>query len=569
MKSEKQRQVYYSLSKAFQNIRKTDMRKKPKTCDNRGIGNWNGDDDNEHVFDEEKAYRAIAMFTCTADVPPKAFEYPSFKDLVDIFNPQFNVSFANIERHCLDIYEVEKSRIKQLLGSLDGQISLSLDVTRHEGRNVSDYMCLTAHFVDGDWKQKNWVINFSRVWYTLDECPEIAILKSLSELDFEGKIATVTSAKRVEYDETVEVLRKRVQEKKTLQLKGQIFRVRCCADTFRRMVEDAFEKIQFIILKVRLLVYWRNSILPLWCITFHKLQQAIELESAGEYTKKDDYFGFDIPSAKEWNKIRGVCKLVGSVYNAAEVLFETKYPTASIYLQNIWELRASLTEDSASSDSFLKAMAQKMLKKLDKYWKDMFLVLAVTTVMDPRCKMKYIEFASMKYEGSAGNSQAATVLEAIQSLFDDYAAHNLEAENAAANDSTSSDSSYSDLEDDLAGDIKERHQNPNFGFKCLDEYNQYIESNSQPLKSELEWYLEEPVMPWSQNFKLLSWWKAASPKYPILSKMARDFLAIPLTLATSDEAFYSELRKPDTDLICLSPELMNALMCTRSWFEKH
>ncbi|XP_028115734.1 uncharacterized protein LOC114313562 [Camellia sinensis] len=76
-------------------------------------------------------------------------------------------------------------------------------------------------------------------------------------------------------------------------------------------------------------------------------------------------------------------------------------------------------------------------------------------------------------------------------------------------------------------------------------------------------------MPWSQNFKLLSWWKAASPKYPILSKMARDFLAIPLTLATSDEAFYSELRKPDRDLICLGPELMNALMCTRSWFEKH
>ncbi|CAL5393548.1 unnamed protein product [Camellia sinensis] len=166
----------------------------------------------------------------------------------------------------------------------------------------------------------------------------------------------------------------------------------------------------------------------------------------------------------------------------------------------------------------------------------MFLVLAVTTVMDPRCKMKYIEFASMKYEGSASNSQAATVLEAIQSLFDDYAAYNLEAENAATNDSTSSDSSYSDLEDDLA---------------------------------KLEWYLEEPVMPWSQNFKLLSWWKAASPKYPILSKMARDFLAIPLTLATSDEAFYSELRKPDRDLICLSPELMNALMCTRSWFEKH
>lgn len=184
--------------------------------------------------------------------------------------------------------------------------------------------------------------------------------------------------------------------------------------------------------------------------------------------------------------------------------------------------------------------------------------------MDPRYKMKYIDFSSMKYEGSGGDSQVATVLKAVQNLFDDYAACTIETENASSD--LPSDPISFDSEDEVPREV-ERRNNPSFGFNCLDEYNQFIQPNSQPPKSELELYLEEPVLPWSKDFKLLNWWKAASPKYPILSKMARDLLAIPFSLTSSYEAFSSIIKKPDRDLIFLSPELMNALMCTRSWFE--
>ncbi|GFZ21648.1 hypothetical protein Acr_29g0008100 [Actinidia rufa] len=87
-----------------------------------------------------------------------------------------------------------------------------------------------------------------------------------------------------------------------------------------------------------------------------------------------------------------------------------------------------------------------MLKKLDEYLKDTFLLLAVATVMDPRCKMKYIEFSSKKYEGGAGNSQATSVMEAVQSLFADYASRNLKENDSC--DIPSSDSSDSDSEDE-------------------------------------------------------------------------------------------------------------------------
>ena len=64
-----------------------------------------------------------------------------------------------------------------------------------------------------------------------------------------------------------------------------------------------------------------------------------------------------------------------------------------------------------------------MLQRLDKYMNDMFLVLAIASVMDPRCKMTYIEYIYSKSEISDGNSQSTLVLDAMRSLFGDYVNH--------------------------------------------------------------------------------------------------------------------------------------------------
>ena len=56
-----------------------------------------------------------------------------------------------------------------------------------------------------------------------DEPPGIAILTSLADLDIENKIAAVTLLNHEDCDETVEKVRNRIQDKKKLQLQGQIF----------------------------------------------------------------------------------------------------------------------------------------------------------------------------------------------------------------------------------------------------------------------------------------------------------------------------------------------------------
>ena len=233
---------------------------------------------------------------------------------------------------------------------------------------------------------------------------------------------------------------------------------------------------------------------------------------------------------------------------------------AGIYLQNLRELRATLTKETNSLDSFIRDVAAEMHERFEKYWKKMFLVLAIATVMDPQYKISYFEFSSSKYGGNDSKTEVSTVLMAVRSLYDDYNSRFPISENPVSN-STSSDS-----ESETARPVKQRCLSSDASNR-LQDYQHFIESTNQPLKSELDLYLEEPVLPWTQDFNILSWWRAASPRYPILSRIVRDYLSVPVSFVTSvDELFTMERGISRGRYASLKPDLINAIMCTRSWF---
>ena len=149
---------------------------------------------------------------------------------------------------------------------------------------------------------------------------------------------------------------------------------------------------------------------------------------------------------------------------------------------------------------------------------------------------------------------------AIRSLYDDYSVQFPETENPVSNPT-------SDSGGESSGQVKRERLHSDDSSNQLQDYQQFIESTSQPLKSELDMYLEEPVLPWTQDFNILSWWRAASPRYPILSKIARDYLSVPVSVVTFvDELFTMERGISQGRYASLKPDLINAIMCTRSWF---
>jgi hypothetical protein len=56
-------------------------------------------------------------------------------------------------------------------------------------------------------------------------------------------------------------------------------------------------------------------------------------------------------------------------------------------------------------------------------------------------------------------------------------------------------------------------------------------------RSELDKYLSEETEDTEMKLDLLVWWKASEQRFPILAKMARDVLAIPISTVASESAF--------------------------------
>ena len=112
---------------------------------------------------------------------------------------------------------------------------------------------------------------------------------------------------------------------------------------------------------------------------------------------------------------------------------------------------------------------------------------------------------------------------------------------------------------------------PALGKRKIDaEFAQYKSEVmiSQSQKSEIDVYLEEEPENNIEDFDVLSWWRSKAAKFPVLSAMARDFLAIPLSTMSSESAFSLGGRILGDHRSSLTPEMLEALVCAKDWLYK-
>ncbi|CAN1355230.1 Putative AC transposase [Linum perenne] len=67
------------------------------------------------------------------------------------------------------------------------------------------------------------------------------------------------------------------------------------------------------------------------------------------------------------------------------------------------------------------------------------------------------------------------------------------------------------------------------------------------------------------NYDVLGWWKRNAMRYPILSTMARDILAAPITTIASESTFSTGGRILDSFRTSLTPKIVEAVICCRDW----
>ena len=98
--------------------------------------------------------------------------------------------------------------------------------------------------------------------------------------------------------------------------------------------------------------------------------------------------------------------------------------------------------------------------------------------------------------------------------------------------------------------------------KSLMEYLDKDESNSFSLLNHVRCFAHVLNL---ASQAVLMWWKFNSKKYPNLSRMARDYLAIPGTSASSERLFSSGKDLITDKRNLLSSETVRACQCLKSW----
>ncbi|KAH9724210.1 BED-type domain-containing protein [Citrus sinensis] len=93
----------------------------------------------------------------------------------------------------------------------------------------------------------------------------------------------------------------------------------------------------------------------------------------------------------------------------------------------------------------------------------------------------------------------------------------------------------------------------------------FVQNEGKRVVSEVERYLSDPVEdPSNLKLNVLLWWKVNGSKYPILEKIARDVLTVPVSTVAFESAFSTGRRVIDEYWSSLTPCMIEALIYTEN-----
>jgi hypothetical protein len=102
----------------------------------------------------------------------------------------------------------------------------------------------------------------------------------------------------------------------------------------------------------------------------------------------------------------------------------------------------------------------------------------------------------------------------------------------------------------------------------LKDWDEHVSAQTRgQVLTELNNYLEDGVVPRKDDFDILNWWMSNSTKYPILSIMARDILAIPASAVHCEAALSNEGPVIHKKWSTLNTKTIEALVCIQDWIK--
>ncbi|CAH9090212.1 unnamed protein product [Cuscuta europaea] len=367
--------------------------------------------------------------------------------MMKVANPFYQrISRVSLRNDCIKIYEYEKKKVKSMLSNVS-KISLTTDLWKSKNQKIG-YMVVTGHFLDAEWKLNKWVLNFVHILppHSGDNISD-ALYKCLKDWGIENKIYTISvdnaSANDTANDTAIKNLREIFAMKKYLICGGKLFHVRRCAHILNLIFQDGLSRIKSVIQDIRDSVSFLNQsearvntfcevvqqlqvsgsklILDCktrWNSTYDMLHCAYMFKDVFLIYQRKEPSYTSCPSKEGWEKVEKILDILVVFSNLTNIISGSEYPTSNLFLVGVCKIKQSLDNRGSDESAFMKDMVDQMKKKFDKYWGECNLLMSIAAVLDPRVKMRALDFCFPKiYRESEVDLNIEKVKRALLELY--------------------------------------------------------------------------------------------------------------------------------------------------------
>ncbi|KAM2857619.1 hypothetical protein PS2_001838 [Malus domestica] len=465
-------------------------------------------------------------------------------------------------------------------------------------------MVLTAHFIDDDWMLHKKILNFCVIPNHKGESIAQLLEECLVEWGIE-KVLTITVDNASANDSGLRDLVHRISGwgiHNALLHDGKYLHMRCVAHILNLVVNDGIKMLNTAIQSIRNAVrYVRSSpqrlesfkrcvekvrieskglvILDVptrWNSTFLMLESALKFKMAFDRLKVDDghylpYFTKENhdniregpPSTYDWSEAGIFASFLRPFYEVTLKVCCSNTPTIHTTFGDLFKIKSLILENK--DNEFLSMISKLMQEKYDKYWgsiEDINQYVFVALVLDPRHKLeKVVDYYEILY-GEEDEEKVEIATNAVKDLlFDLYKIHEELSFDAQQSTSSGGSSQSATTSGDPLSSMTEIER------KLKEKSEMRKAKRARIVHNDLDRYLSDPNEGEEEaNFDILNWWRVNGlSKYPILARVAKEILAIPVSTIASESSFSTSGRIIDPYRSSLSPKMVEALICTQNW----
>ncbi|XP_026384651.1 zinc finger BED domain-containing protein RICESLEEPER 3-like [Papaver somniferum] len=335
-------------------------------------------------IDQMKFRDLISELLIARNVPLALVEWKEFRDICAYLNEDAKPISRNTGKaDIVKKHNARKEVIRNILKLAPGRMCL----TSYMWTSVTTirYISLNVHFLDQNWELKKYLLRFCEL-----PPPHTAI---------------IVKDGLVKIDPVVLKLRKSVKSLKKSQVRKQKFL-------------DIVDTLGMSAIRRGI----RQDVKTRWNSTYIMLDSCLVYRSVFAHLKEVDSDYKDFPTDEEWDQIEMFTKFLKTFYDLTTLFSGSKYPTSNLYFEGVCQVQVLLKKESTNEIEFIRDMVKEMQQKFNNYWENLSPILAIALVLDPRLKLKYLNFAYTKLYPDVRQleSKVVDVREDMKKLYNEY-----------------------------------------------------------------------------------------------------------------------------------------------------